>query len=348
MSQAIWIVSYIRTSKEEKMMMKAMVLKGQNKSLEMMTISVPEPSTDQLLVQVYACGVCRTDLHILDGELNNPKYPLVLGHQIVGRVVKIGKGVKEFQINQLVGIPWLGKTCQQCEFCLAHKENLCDSPILTGYNQDGGFAEYCCANANFCFPLPESSDLMQYAPLLCGGLIGYRSYRKCLPAKTIGMFGFGSAAHILTQIAVQDGKEVYAFTKDNDKDAQLFAKSLGASWAGSSNEVPPVKLDAVIIFAPVGALVPTALKILKKGGKVVCAGIHMSDIPSIQYKDLWEERSIESVANLTKQDGIDFFKRMASIKVEANINVYELSQANKALDDLRNGRFQGSAVLKIL
>lgn len=307
----------------------------------------PEPSSRQLLLKIQACGICRTDLHIIDGELEKPNLPLVLGHQIVGTVEAKGDAVSDFSVGDKVGVPWLGYTCGECEFCRSGRENLCDKARFTGYDINGGFAEYTVADAHFCFPIPEGYPALQAAPLLCAGLIGYRSLRKTGEAQKLGFYGFGSAAHILTQVARHHDKKVYAFTRPGDQQGQSFARSVGARWAGGSDHMPPDKLDAAIIFAPVGPLVPQALKALKKGGKVVCAGIHMSDIPSFPYKDLWQERSIESVANLTHQDGIDFMRLAPQVPVKSNVTTYPLEQANEALNDLREGNFEGSAVLQV-
>jgi len=324
-----------------------MLLHSVGKPLELRDVPKPEPSDQQLLLKIQTCGVCRTDLHIVDGELEHPDLPLILGHQIVGTVEEIGNNVTDFNKGDKVGVPWLGYTCGECEFCHNDQENLCDNARFTGYNINGGFAEYTVADARFCFPIPEEYPAVQAAPLLCAGLIGYRSLRKTGDAQKLGFYGFGSAAHILTQVALYQNKEVYAFTRPGDTEGQKFARSLGAIWAGGSETLPPKKLDAAVIFAPVGKLVPQALKALKKGGKVVCAGIHMSDIPSFPYNDLWEERSIESVANLTRQDGIDFMQLAPEVPVKSNITLYSLEDANEALNDLREGNFEGSAVLKI-
>lgn len=327
--------------------MKAMVLHTVGEPLELRDLPKPQPSQNQLLLHVQSCGVCRTDLHIFDGELEHPNLPLILGHQIVGTVEEAGNNTPNFKPGDKVGVPWLGSTCGHCEFCESDRENLCDNAQFTGYNLNGGFAEYTVADARFCFPIPEEYPAIQAAPLLCAGLIGYRSLRKTGTAQSLGFYGFGSAAHILTQVALHQGKEVYSFTRPGDTKTQNFARSLGVEWAGGSEALPPKKLDAAIIFAPVGLLVPQALKAVKKGGKVVCAGIHMSDIPSFPYKDLWEERSIESVANLTRQDGIDFMELAPQVPVHSNITTYPLEEANKALNDLRDGNFDGSAVLEI-
>jgi len=327
--------------------MDAMVLHTVGKPLELREVSMPEPNDRQILLKIQTCGVCRTDLHIVDGELEHPNLPLILGHQIVGTVEKMGTDVTDFSIGDKVGVPWLGYTCGECEFCEANQENLCDNARFTGYNINGGFAEYTVADSRFCFPIPEDYPADQAAPLLCAGLIGYRSLRKTNNVKKLGFYGFGSAAHILTQIALYQEKEVFAFTRPGDSKGQEFARSLGVSWAGGSETLPSEKLDAAIIFAPVGKLVPQALKAVKKGGKVVCAGIHMSDIPQFPYHDLWEERSIESVANLTRRDGIDFMQLAPQVPVKSNITLYPLEEANKALNDLRDGNFEGSAVLQI-
>ncbi|MGM0547242.1 MAG: zinc-dependent alcohol dehydrogenase family protein [Bacteroidota bacterium] len=327
--------------------MKAMVLHTVGQPLELQDVPDPKPSPNQLLLKVQACGICRTDLHIIDGELTEPNLPLVLGHQIVGSVQEIGRNVSGFHIGDKVGVPWLGKTCRSCEFCRNGRENLCDDARFTGYNLNGGFAEYAVADARFCFPIPKRYPAHQAAPLLCAGLIGYRSLCKTDDAQRLGFYGFGSAAHILTQVVLHQKKEVYAFTRPGDKKGQAFAEKLGATWAGGSETLPSKKLDAAIIFAPVGPLVPQALKAIKKGGKVICAGIHMSDIPAFPYKDLWQERSIESVANLTRQDGIDFMQLAPKIPIKSHVKKYSLEQANKALNDLRAGNFEGSAVLTI-
>ncbi len=327
--------------------MKAMVLHTIGESLELQELTVPQPAPDQLLLEVQSCGICRTDLHIVDGELGNTDLPLIPGHQIVGTVKKIGRNVTAFEVGDKVGVPWLGHTCGECEFCRNDQENLCNNARFTGYDINGGFAEYTVANAHFCFPIPDRYPANQAAPLLCAGLIGYRSLRKAGDAQKIGFYGFGSSAHILTQVALYQDREVYAFTRPGDKEGQKFARSLGAIWAGGSATLPPDKLDAAIIFAPVGKLVPQALKAIKKGGGVICAGIHMSNIPEFPYNDLWEERSIESVANLTRKDGIEFMELAPKVPVESHISRYRLSEANEALTDLREGNFEGSAVLDL-
>lgn len=325
--------------------MRAMVLNKPGQALQLEERPIPIPIAGQLLVRVAACGVCRTDLHVLDGELEAIKQPLIPGHQIVGYVEKIGQGVEGFKLQQRVGVPWLGGSCGHCEFCHMGKENLCDDAVYTGYQMDGGFAEYAVADASYCFALPEGYSDLQVAPLLCAGLIGYRAYRLAAQSKRLGLYGFGAAAHILIQVACHQGQSVYAFTRQGDIDAQQFAKKLGAVWAGDSTQAPPQTLDAAIIFAPDGSLVTQALKAVRKGGKVICAGIHMSDIPSFPYRWLWGERSIESIANLTRQDALDFLPLAARIPVKTDVHAYALEEANQALDDLRHGRFTGAAVV---
>lgn len=321
--------------------MQAMVLESPKTPLKLMTLEIPVPKKGELLLKVRACAVCRTDLHIYDHELTEPKLPLILGHQIVATVMNQGK---VFNPGDRVGVPWLGKTCGCCRFCTSSRENLCEEAQFTGYQINGGFAEYCTADENFCFALPREYSDIHVAPLLCGGLIGFRALRMA-EGKRIGFYGFGSAAHILTQIAGHQGKEVYAFTREGDSEAQGLARSLGAVWAGSSETAPPALLDAAIIFAPVGKLVPMALKCLDKGGSVICAGIHMSDIPSFPYDLIYGERIIRSVANLTREDGLEFFKVATKCKIDMKVTVYKLVDANQALDDLRRGRFVGSAVV---
>lgn len=327
--------------------MKAMILKAIRSPLQLEDIPIPKIEPNQLLIKVHACGVCRTDLHIMDGELPEPSLPLILGHQIVGIVESTGSNVTQFKKGDRVGIPWLGKTCGQCYYCSHENENLCDHAQYTGYNLNGGFAEYCTCDAAFAFKLPERLSDLDAAPLLCGGLIGYRAYRKANPNKRLGIYGFGSAAHIIAQAAVFEGKEVYAFTRPGDTKGQSFAEKMGATWAGGSDELPPVELDAAIIFAPAGELVPLSLKTLRKGGKCICGGIHMSDIPSFPYTILWGERSIESVANLTRQDGREFLELAERASIKTKISVYALEDANRALNDLRQGNFEGSAVIAI-
>jgi len=299
-------------------------------------------------VEIAACGVCRTDLHVVDGELPHPKLPIVPGHEIVGRIAAIGSGVAGFAVGDRVGVPWLGFTCGICAYCSAGRENLCDRPLFTGYTRDGGYATHTIADARYCFPLPEQMDDAEAAPLLCAGLIGWRSYRMAgegITLRVLGLYGFGAAAHILCQVADWQGRRVYAFTRSGDTAAQAFAKSLGATWAGGSDELPPEPLDAAIIFAPVGALVPLALAAVRKGGRVVCGGIHMSDIPSFPYRLLWEERHVVSVANLTRRDAVEFLSIAPQAGVETQVARYVLADANAALSDLREGRLQGAAVL---
>ena len=323
-----------------------MILEASRRPLRLLEhLPIPSPNANQLLLKVRTCGICRTDLHIFDGELTHPKLPLIMGHQIVGTVVEIGHQVMGFTRGQRVGVPWLGHTCQHCRYCLSGRENLCDQAEFTGYSLDGGYAEYAVANAQFCFSLPEHYPDFQVAPLLCAGLIGYRAYRMIGEAEKIGFYGFGAAAHILTQVACHQGRLIYAFTKPGDRSGQDFARRLGATWAGGSDEPPPEPLDAAIIFAPVGALVPTALKAVDKGGRVVCAGIHMSEIPTFAYDLLWQERSICSVANLTRQDGEDFLAVASQAPINTEVTAFPLAQANQALAALRQGKFKGAAVL---
>lgn len=327
--------------------MKAMVLERPGKSLELRETPDPLPLRHQVRVKVQACGICRTDLHVVDGELTSPKLPLIPGHQVVGKVDLTGPGAKRFKAGDIVGVPWLGGSCRICAHCLSGRENLCDGAIYTGYQRDGGFAEYCLADERYIFPVPAGYPPLQAAPLFCAGLIGYRAYRMLGLAHRIGFYGFGAAAHLLTQVALYQGRQVYAFTRPEDEDSQAFARRLGASWAGSSDERPPHRLDGAIIFAPVGNLVPMALKAVDKGGKVVCAGIHMSDIPSFPYSLLWGERSLLSVANLTRLDGEEFLALAPRIPVTCTVTIYSLEQVNQALADLRGGRLQGAAVVKI-
>lgn len=327
--------------------MRAMVLHQRGEKLNLEQVDVPTPDPHQVLIQVSACGICRTDLHILDGELKEPKLPLILGHQIVGTIKACGDSVVGFKVGQRVGVPWLGGSCGYCYYCLHKKENLCDDAKYTGYQLNGGLAEFCVANSEFCFPLPDNYPDLQAAPLLCAGLIGYRAYSKIADAQRIGFYGFGASAHILCQLASYQGKEVYAFVKKGDVKGQVFAKSLGAVWAGFSDEQSPTPLDAIIIFAPDGSLIPRSLKNIRKGGTVVCAGIHMSDIPSFAYEILWGERQICSVANLTRKDGEEFLKIAPLIPIKTQVTVYPLEKANEALEDLRRGRFSGAAVIQI-
>lgn len=324
-----------------------MVLEKQNKPLVLKELPVPEPSDSQVLIKIEACGVCRTDLHIYEGDLKNPKLPLVLGHEIVGNVIKTGKYVKKFKVGDRIGVPWLGKTCGICKYCKNNRENLCVNPGFTGYTIDGGYAEYTVAEAEYCFHIPDNYISTEAAPLLCAGLIGYRSYKKAGDAKNLGIYGFGAAAHIVVQIAKSQGVNVFAFTRPGDTEGQKFALEMGAVWAGDSNTPPPEVLDAAIIFAPVGMLVPEALKRVDKGGIVVCGGIHMSDIPSFPYEYIWHEREIKSVANLTKGDGEEFFKLIETVDIKTEVHTYSLEDANTALQDLKEGAFTGAAVLKI-
>ncbi|HXF88124.1 MAG TPA: zinc-dependent alcohol dehydrogenase family protein [Xanthobacteraceae bacterium] len=323
--------------------MRAMVLEAKRTPLVLRERPLPEPGPGEILVAIEACGVCRTDLHVVDGELTQPKLPVVPGHEIVGRVAATGAGA-DFAAGARVGVPWLGATCGACAYCRSGRENLCDAPQFTGYTRDGGYATHIVADARYAFPLPES-DAAALAPLLCAGLIGWRSYRMAGEGAALGLYGFGAAAHILCQVAAWQGRRVYAFTRDGDTAAQDFARSLGAVWAGGSSEPPPEPLDAAIIFAPVGALVPLALRAVRKGGRVVCGGIHMSDIPSFPYALLWEERHILSVANLTRQDAREFLALAPKAGVRTEVARYPLERANEALADLRSGRLQGAAVL---
>jgi len=327
--------------------MRAMVLEKIGSPLRLRDLPKPEIRPGHLLIHVSVCGLCRTDLHVVDGDLPEPKLPLIPGHQIIGHVDAVGEGADGFVPGDRVGVPWLGGSCGRCDQCLAGRENLCDQARYTGYQIDGGFAEYALADARYCFPVPRGYSDLQAAPLLCAGLIGYRAYRRAREGVRLGLYGFGAAAHILIQVARHAGQEVYAFTRDGDLVAQSFAKELGAVWAGSSDDAPPQPLDAAIIFAPVGELVPQALRAVRKGGRVVCAGIHMTDIPSFPYAWLWGERSIESIANLTRRDGEEFLPLAASIPVHTEVHAYPLEHLNDALDDLRQGRFTGAAVITI-
>lgn len=326
--------------------MKAMVFHGTGKPLQAEEVDKPVANDGEVLVRVEACGICRTDLHIIDGELEHPNLPLIPGHQIVGRVADCPDG--SLRVGQRVGIPWLGGTCGHCEFCRCGSENLCPDARFTGYSRNGGFAEYCVADLSFCFELPENQSAVEQAPLLCAGLIGYRAWRFCGEGtRHLGLYGFGSAAHILTQVARHHGQSVYAFTRTGDSEGQAFAMQTGATWAGDSSQAPPEKLDAAIIFAPVGPLVPEALRHLKPGGRLVLGGIHMSDIPAMPYRLLWEERRIQSVANLTRRDGEEFFQLLGECPIQTTVTTYPLEEANQALEDLRQGNFSGSGVLKI-
>ena len=338
--------------------MRAMVLETARTPLRMRERPTPVPAAREILLEVAACGVCRTDLHVVDGELANPKLPLIPGHEIVGRVAALGADVAGFAVGERIGVPWLGYTCGVCPYCRAGRENLCDRPLFTGYTRDGGYATHALADARFCFPLPERRDDAEIAPFLCAGLIGWRSYRMAgaqwegqgagserESLQALGLYGFGAAAHILAQVAAWQGRRVYAFTRGGDTAAQAFARSLGAVWAGGSDEMPPEPLDAAIIFAPVGSLVPLALKAVKKGGRVVCGGIHMSDIPRFPYSLLWEERHVVSVANLTRADAREFLDIVPRAGVKTEVTRYRLDAANDALSDLREGRLHGAAVL---
>ena len=326
-------------------MMKAMVLACAGKPLALRAMDIPECGPEQVLIRVRACAVCRTDLHVCDGDLPDPKLPLIPGHEIVGEIVECGTMVAGVATGDRVGVAWLGYTCGQCGFCVAGKENLCDAARFTGYQIDGGYAEYTLAHYRFVFPLGNDLAPIQTAPLLCAGFIGYRSLRMAGDARRLGIYGFGSAAHIIIQVALYEGREVYAFTRPGDKAAQDFARGLGAVWAGEADMQPPELLDAAIIYAPVGALVPAALRALRKGGIVVCAGIHMSDIPAFPYHILWGERSIKSVANLTRRDGEEFLTLSRKIPISTETEAFALSMANEALARLRSGNIQGTAVL---
>lgn len=325
--------------------MRAMVLYHAGQPLRLTHLPLPQPAAGQVLVKVSTCAVCRTDLHILDGELPRPKLPLVPGHEIVGRVAALGDGVARFKVGDRVGIPWLGWTCDDCSYCKSQRENLCDAARFTGYTLDGGYSEYTVADARFCFLIPDSYSDTEAAPLLCAGLIGYRSLKKAGPARRLGIYGFGAAAHIVAQVARHQGREVFAFTRPGDVAAQQFAKSLGAIWAGDSTSTSPQLLDAALLFAPAGELVPRALHAVAKGGVVVCGGIHMSDIPSFPYSALWEERTVCSVANLTRKDGDEFLALAPQVPVRTNIEIFPLEEANAALARLRAGQLCGAAVL---
>jgi alcohol dehydrogenase, propanol-preferring len=328
--------------------MRAMILNTPGYPLQEAELPIPTPSAEQVLIQVHTCGVCRTDLHVVDGELAQPKLPLIPGHQIVGTVVSHGAGVSgAFPLGTRVGVPWLGYTCNHCHYCQSGRENLCDYAQFTGYQLDGGYAEYTVADERFCFPIPAGYPDLQAAPLLCAGLIGYRSLMMTGDAERIGLYGFGAAAHIVIQTARYQGRQVFGFTRSGDTQGQQFARDLGAVWAGSSADVPPELLDAAIIFAPVGSLVPAALKAVAKGGVVVCAGIHMSDIPSFAYELLWGERVLRSVANLTRRDGEEFLALAPQVPIQTQVEAFPLAAANEALEALRNGKIQGAAVLVV-
>jgi len=322
-----------------------MVLEVSGEPLRAAEVTVPQPGAGQVLLRVRCCAVCRTDLHIVDAELPDPKLPLIPGHQIVGTVEQTGEHAGSFTVGERVGVPWLGWTDGGCRYCLSGRENLCENARFTGYQIDGGYAEYALADARFCFPIPEGYPDLQAAPLLCAGLIGHRSLRFAGDAERLGLYGFGASAHIVAQVAVHEGRRVFAFTSPNDEEAQEFARELGAEWAGSSEEAPPEELDAAIIFAPVGALVPAALKAVARGGTIICAGIHMSDIPSFPYEILWGERSVRSVANLTRQDGQEFLALAPKVPVRTEVVPFPLDEANEALEALRSGRIRGAAVL---
>lgn len=324
--------------------MLAMQLDAPGSPLRPVERPLPEPGRGEVRIEVAACGVCRTDLHVVDGDIRGP-LPIVPGHEVVGRVQAIGDGVEGLLVGDRVGVPWLGRACGQCPYCRSQRENLCDDPQFTGFTRDGGFATHCLADARFCFPLPQGFDDIHAAPLLCAGLIGYRAYRFAGQAPVLGLYGFGAAAHILAQLAIWQGRKVFAFTRDGDEAGQAFARRLGCAWAGSSTATPPEGLDAAIIFAPVGALVPLALKQVTKGGRVVCAGIHMSEIPAFPYADLWEERAILSVANLTRQDGAEFLSLAAQVPIRTHVTPMPLESANEALARLRKGEVEGALVL---
>jgi propanol-preferring alcohol dehydrogenase len=325
--------------------MRAMMFERAGEPLREVELPTPVPGPNQLLMRVHACAVCRTDLHVVDGELTQPKLPLILGHEIVGAVAELGDNVNRLKVGDRVGVPWLGWTCGECAYCKSGKENLCDHAKFTGYTLDGGYAEYAVADQRFCFPIPKSYSDAEAAPLLCGGLIGYRSLVKAGSGKRLGIYGFGAAAHIVAQVANYQQREIYAFTRPGDDEAKKFAMNLGAVWAGGSNELPPEKLDAAIVFAPAGELVPQALKAVGKGGTVVCGGIHMSEIPAFPYSILWEERSICSVANLTRRDGEELMALAPKVPVRTEVETFPLEEANAALSRLRTGKINGAAVL---
>ena len=327
--------------------MRAMILDVPGEPLRVAEVPLPEPGEGQLLLRVHCCAVCRTDLHVVDGELPHPRLPLIPGHQIVGTVEKIGGHAGSFAVGDRVGVPWLGWTDGECRYCLSGRENLCENARFTGYQIDGGYAGYAIADTRFCFPIPEGFPDLQAAPLLCAGLIGHRSLRFAGDAERLGLYGFGASAHIVAQVAAHEGRRIFAFTSPHDEEAQEFARELGAEWAGSSEEAPPEELDAAIIFAPVGALVPAALRAIARGGTVVCAGIHMSDIPSFPYEILWGERLVRSVANLTRQDGLDFLALVPEVPVRTEVVPYRLEEANQALEALRGGHLRGAAVLVV-
>jgi propanol-preferring alcohol dehydrogenase len=324
----------------------AMVLDAARRPLAARAVALPDPGPGELLLRVRACGVCRTDLHVADGDLPHPKLPLVLGHEIVGQVVEAGSGVERFRPGDRVGVPWLGHTCGTCRYCRSGRENLCDAPQFTGYTRDGGYADHALADAHYAFALPPEYDDAHAAPLLCAGLIGYRALRFADDAATVGIYGFGAAAHLIAQVALWQGRRVFAFTKAGDSEGQAFARTLGCHWAGDSTQAPPQPLDAALLFAPVGSLVPAALRATRKGGVVVCAGIHMSEIPAFPYDILWGERTVRSVANLTRADGEAFLALAPRVPVRTHVQTFALAQANEALDALRAGRITGAAVLR--
>jgi propanol-preferring alcohol dehydrogenase len=327
--------------------MRAMVLERAREPLRSAELPDPAPGSGQVLISVSACGVCRTDLHIADGELEKPKLPLVPGHQIVGVVIEAGEGAERFAAGQRVGVPWLGWTCGQCRYCLSARENLCDGARFTGYDIDGGYAELAVADERFCFPIPEGYPDEQAAPLLCAGLIGYRALRLVGDAERIGFYGFGASAHILCQVAVHQGRRVFAFTREGDEEGQEFARGLGAEWAGSSEETPPEQIDGAIVFAPIGSLMTTALRASAKGARIISAGIHMSDIPSFPYEQLWGERVLGSVANLTRRDGEEFLEIAPQVPVRTEVELHPLESANEALDSIRSGSLRGAAVVRV-
>lgn len=324
-----------------------MILNQPNTRLQPVDLPIPEPGPGQVRLKVSVCGLCRTDLHVVDGDLTEPSLPIVCGHQVVGRIDSLGPGAERYTPGQRVGVPWLGYSCGECYYCRHEQENLCDRARYTGYQINGGFAEFAIADERFCFPISDDYPDLQAAPLLCAGLIGYRSLRMAGEGQRLGFYGFGAAAHILAQVATYQDREVYAFTRAGDSEGQAFAKQMGAVWAGASEETPPEELDAAIIFAPVGELVPLALRAVRKGGRVVCAGIHMSDIPSFPYSILWEERSVVSVANLTRRDGEEFLALAPKVPIKTEVHPYPLERANEALSDLREGRFTGAAVIVV-
>jgi propanol-preferring alcohol dehydrogenase len=326
---------------------RAMILRSPDEPLRTAEVPEPEPGPEEVLIRVHGCAVCRTDLHVVDGELPDPKLPLIPGHQIVGTVESLGAHVERFARGERIGVPWLGYTDGECRYCRTNRENLCDRARFTGYQIDGGYAGYAAADHRFCFPIPEGYPDLQAAPLLCAGLIGYRALRMIGDAERLGLYGFGASAHIISQVAANQGRRIFAFTKGGNKEGQRFARGLGAAWAGGSDEHPPEELDAAIIFAPVGALVPAALRAVAKGGVVVCAGIHMSDIPSFPYEMLWGERSIRSVANLTRQDGEEFLALAPQVPVRTEATPFPLERANEALAALRGGEIRGAAVLVV-